>query len=138
MDDLRNDGTAVSAEPLAFFRNHRHQLSGIAHATVTFPAARDSAFSLVLRDQNGRRMMLSGCAAGSRESSQQDAMQVLVEAGFAAEIANAVLTHSLVRLARSRDGRTWLEQAMLPCSTPPAGTFGRLRQNEPTCQGVAR
>lgn len=120
MDDISNSGQGVNVDSLTFFRNQRHQFGAITQAVVTFPSPRGGVSTLVLRDENGRRMLLSDCVVGSPDSSRQTAMQVLVEAGFAANIVEVVLTHAVVRLGRSCDGTTWLERAMNPCTGPPA------------------
>jgi hypothetical protein len=136
MDDISNSEQDETVDSLTFFRNQRHELGAITQAVVTSPAHRDGVSTLVLRDENGRRMLLSDCAVGSPDSSRQTAMQVLVEAGFAANIADVVLTHAVVRLGRSCDGTTWLERATNPCVGPPTNrdaarvtrAMGRVRR----------
>ena len=56
-------------------------------------------------------MLLSGAAGGCPDDAPRAALQVLVEAGFAADVARAVLTHDVVRLSRTPDGTTSLERA---------------------------
>ena len=126
-DDLHDDGGDAMAS-LAFFRDHRSRLGPIVSAAVTFPGLTgDDPFTVVLRDAGGRRMLLSGAADGCSGDAPRAALQVLVEAGFAANIAQAVLTHDVVRLSRTPDGTTSLERA-----TRLARTAGRPAGVSPT------
>ena len=132
MDELRDDGQGEATASLAFFRDHRWRLGQIITAAVTFPGLTgDDPYTLVLRDSRGARMLLSGCAAGYPGDAPRTAMQVLVEAGFAADAAAAVFTHDFVRLSRTPDGTTSLERATrLPHpvarSSPPAPSTSPL------------
>lgn len=97
------------AENLMLFMKNRPELGRITHATAT--RYDDGDCTLVLRDNRGTPMFLS-------PRSGPDALVVLIAAGFAEAIAQAVLGHQLVRLRRTRDGTASLEQATsLPTTT---------------------
>jgi len=106
MYDLRDNASGISTDSSAFFRDHRHELGVITHACVTFPGfGADEPYNLVLRDDHGARMLLSGCPAGFAGPGPRTAMQVLVEAGFAPQFVDVVLTHTVVRFSRGVDAR---------------------------------
>ena len=108
----QDDGAGVSADSLAYYRDHRHELGRIVQAAVTFPGlGDDDPYTMVLRDDRGTRMLLSGCPTGYAVAAPRAAMEILVEAGFAAEIAQVVFTHRVVRMTRGRDGATVLGRA---------------------------
>ena len=114
-DDLRVPAT------LPYFRDHREQLGPVTCAAASIPDPDDARFYLlVVRDNRCGRMRLSGLMP-IEEKARADLMQILVEAGFADELARAVLTHDTVRLRRSSTGTTCLELAMNLAAPCPRG-----------------
>jgi hypothetical protein len=124
--ELREAGDGEAGPTLAFFRDHRGRLGRIVSAAVTFPGLLgDDPYTIVLRDDHGTRLLLSGAGTGYVGGSQRIVLQILVEAGFASEVAEAVRTHDFVRLSRSADGTTLLEQAT--ATAAPIASPNRLR-----------
>ncbi len=112
MTTWRYDGTRLSADSLGYYRDYQHELGRIVDATVSFPGlGEDEPYTLVLRDDCGGRLMLSGAAAGYPGEGPRIAMQMLIEAGFTAEIARTGFTHRLLRLTRGSDGATLVVEA---------------------------
>lgn len=119
MEELRDDGHGDAAASLAFFREHRWRLGSVVSAAVTSPSlSGDDPFTLILRDSRGTRMLLSGCAAGYAGDAPCTARQVLVEAGFSADVVTVVFTHHYIRLSRTPNGTTFLERATEPLPSP--------------------
>lgn len=96
---------------LVFFRDHRWRLGHIVSAAVTFPGQGDDPYTIVLRDDHGTRLSVAGHSTGEIGGGRRTALQLLAEAGFAPEVAVPVHTHGYVRLSRTADGTTRLEQA---------------------------
>lgn len=99
---LRDYGNGITRDSLQFFREHRHQLGEIVEASVRFPGFEDphDPYLMVLRDDRGGEMLLSGCTAGYPGEGPRGAMEVLVEAGWPADQAALVFTTATLRLER--------------------------------------
>lgn len=95
-------GNGVTRDSIAFFREHRHRLNRIVEASVRFPGFDDphDPYLMVLRDDRGDEMLLSGCTAGYPGEGPRGAMQVLVESGWPADQAALVFTMPTLRLER--------------------------------------
>ena len=114
MTTLRYDGRSP-AESLAFFRDHRDELAPITRAAATTPQSRhDLFYALVLRDDRGGEMLLSGQMRRDDDNARSLLVRIAVEAGFAEDAAGSILTHAGVRMRRTLDGTTTLE-----CATGP-------------------
>ena len=102
-----DQGTGVTRDSLAFFREHRHRLGEIVEASIRFPGFDDphDPYLMVLRDDNGDEMLLSGCTAGYPGEGPRGAMQVLVESGWPADQAALVFTTPTLQLERQGDPR---------------------------------
>jgi hypothetical protein len=104
--------TDPEEEELSFFRDNRWQLGRIVSAAVSFPGLLDDdPYTVVLRDDAGTRMLVSGGPSDRVGGGQRTVLQILAEAGFAAEVAVAIRSHDFVRMSRTPDGTTVLEQA---------------------------
>lgn len=131
-DELINAPGGDTAEALVFFRDRRWQLGEIVSAATTVPQRDGGPFTLVLRDDRGTRMLLSGPPAGAIGDGASDFLQILLEAGFAAAAAQAVRTHEFVRLTRTADGTTALECAnRVPGQPPPRPLVGAVGDGRP-------
>ena len=106
---------------LPYFRDHREQLGPVTCAAANIPDPDDARFYLlVIRDNRCGQMRLSGLMP-IEVMARRDLMQILVELGFADELASAVLTHDTVRLRRSSIGTTWLKLATNLAERRPSG-----------------
>ena len=101
-------------DPVAAFRDNRDRLGRIIGAAVTAGAPGGPGYRLELRDHRGARLSLTGSRPGAQSDEAGWVLQVLLEAGFAPEVAAAVRTHRVVQLARTGDGTTSLERATSP------------------------
>lgn len=111
---------------LAFFRGHRDRLGRITHVAVTVPASsRELFYTMVLRDDAGGQLLLSGLL-DDEDEARGALLRIAVEAGFAEESAQAIRTHDAVRMRRGPDGATWLESA-----SGPRWQFPRRLPTEP-------
>ena len=99
---LKDHGNGITRDSLQFFREHRHQLGEIVEASVRFPGFEDpyDPYLMVLRDDRGDEMLLSGCTAGYPGEGPRGAMEVLVEAGWPADQAALVFHTATLRLER--------------------------------------
>ena len=98
---LFDDGGGITTDSRDFYRDNRHRLGEIIEAQVFFPgSAGPSPYSCILGDADGNKMWLSGVAAGYAGEGPRLAMEILVEAGFAAEQARDVFVRTPVRLHR--------------------------------------
>jgi hypothetical protein len=94
-----DNGLGDAADSLAYYRNHRHELGAIVAAEVAFPGLSEHyPYCLELRDDRGNRMYLSGLTAGYAGEAPRAAMEVLIDAGFAAADAQRVLHDRQVTL----------------------------------------
>lgn len=114
MTTLRYDGRSP-ADSLAFFRDHRDELGPITRAAATTPQSRrDLFYALVLRDDRGDEMLLSGPMHRDDDTARSLLVKITVEAGFAEDASGSILTHAGVRMRRTVDGTTSLECAIGP------------------------
>jgi hypothetical protein len=85
-------GNGVTADSLAYYRDHRHQLGTILAAEIAFPGlSAHYPYCFELRDDRGNRMFLSGLAAGYPGEAPRAAMEALIDAGFPVTDAQRVL-----------------------------------------------
>lgn len=106
-----DNGLGVTADSVAYYRDHRHELSTIIAAEVAFPGLSDRyPYCFELRDDTGNRMFLSGLTAGYAGEGPRGAMEVLVDAGFGVVDAQRVLHDRQVTL---RQG-CWPPEPELP------------------------
>ena len=119
-----DQGTGVTRDSLAFFREHRHRLGQIVEASVRFPGFDDphDPYLMVLRDDRGNEMLLSGCTAGYPGEGPRGAMQVLVESGWPADQAALVFTTPSVQLERETRARTPVAAAVRRPTHEPSRT----------------
>lgn len=122
-DDMHGTNAVPQEDPVAAFRDNRDRLDRIIGATVTAGTPAAPAYLVELRDHRGARLSLSGSHPGSQPDDPAWVLQVLLEAGFAPEVAAAVRTHRLVRLTRTSDGTTSLVRATSP-QPAAVGTTG--------------
>jgi hypothetical protein len=100
-----DNGLGVTADSIAYYRDHRQDLGAIVAAEVSFPGISDHyPYCLELRDDRGNRMFLSGLTAGYPGEGPRAAMEVLVDAGFPATDALRVM----------HDRQVFIRQAMWP------------------------
>jgi hypothetical protein len=133
----QDDGFGVSADSVGYYREHRHELGCIVQAAVTFPGlGDDDPYTMVLRDDRGARMLLSGCTAGYAGECPRTAMEILIEAGFDAEIAQVVFTHRVVRMIRGEDGATVLTEALGVRQGDPSDAHQAVSPLDPVARSV--
>jgi lambda repressor-like predicted transcriptional regulator len=111
-------------DPVAAFRDNRDRLGRIIAAAVTAGAPGGPGYRVELRDHRGAGLCVSGSRPGSPSDEAGWVLQVLLEAGFAPEVAAAVRTHRVVRLSRTSDGTTSLVQATSPQPVAASSTPG--------------
>lgn len=124
-----DNGLGVTADSIAYYRDHRHELGTILSAEVTFPGISDHyPFCFELRDDRGNRMFLSGLAAGYPGDAPRAAMETLIDAGFPVVAAERVFRDRQVVLRHP----TWPPPDLVPDGEtislePVARTAGRTR-----------
>lgn len=106
-----DNGLSITADSIAYYRDHRHDLGAIMAAEVSFPGMSDHyPYCLELRDDRGNRMFLSGLAAGYAGEAPRGAMEVLVDAGFGVVDAQRVFRDRQVVLRQL----SWPPEPMPP------------------------
>jgi hypothetical protein len=86
-----DNGLGNTADSIAYYRDHRHELGTILAAEVSFPGLSGHyPYCFELRDDRGNRLFLSGLTAGYAGEGPRGAMEVLVEAGFGVTDAQRV------------------------------------------------
>ena len=97
-----DSGNGITADSIAFYRDHQHQLGPIVSAELRFPGFDDppDPYLMVLRDQAGNEIRLSGCTTGYPGEGPRGAMLVLLEAGWSVEEARQVFSAANLNLAR--------------------------------------
>jgi hypothetical protein len=105
--ELRDPGTGITRDSLAFYRDHRHQLADLAAVSLQFPAFGDpyDPYLRVLTDNHGNSLQLSGCTTGYVGEGPNGSMQLLVAEGVPGELALAVT--DAARLTFVRDNHGW-------------------------------
>jgi lambda repressor-like predicted transcriptional regulator len=137
-DDMHDTNTLdAHADPVAAFRDNRDRLGRIIGAAVTAGTPGCPGYRVELRDHRGARLSVSGTRPGSQSDEAGWVLQVLLEAGFAPEIAAAVRTHRVVRLARTSDGTTSLEQATSAQPAAVGSTTGASARDPRPATGSA-
>lgn len=113
MREIRHD-SATPAEGIRFFDFMRDELTAIRRAIVVLaqPGNRVGTSSLLIRDTHGDAIVLTGWQDATHVQRTRAAARILGNAGFARERAEIVYTHRIVRLTRTPDGATSIEQAM--------------------------
>jgi hypothetical protein len=97
--NLFDNGLGITADSIAYYRDHRHELGTILTAEVAFPGLSDHyPYCFELRDDRGNRMFLSGLTAGYPGEGPRGAMEILVDAGFPAVDAQRVFHDRQVTL----------------------------------------
>jgi len=137
-DDMHETNTVdAQGDPVAAFRDNRDRLGRIIGAVVTVGAPGGPGYRVELRDHRGARLSVSGTRPGSRSDEAGWVLQVLLEAGFAPEVAAAVRTHRVVRLARTGDGTTSLEQATSAQPVAASSMYATMRDPRPATGSAA-
>jgi hypothetical protein len=105
--ELRDSGDGVTRESLAFYRDHRHEMSELARVTVRFPAFGDpyDPYLMVLTDRAANRMLLSGCTTGYVGEGPNGALEILVAEGVPIELALTV--NDGARVCFTRTDGSW-------------------------------
>lgn len=138
-DDMHETNTVdAQGDPVAAFRDNRDRLGRIIGAVVTAGAPGGPGYRVELRDHRGARLSVFGSHPGSPSDEAGWVLQVLLEAGFAPEVAAAVRTHRVVRLARTGDGTTSLEQAISPVAAKSAGDTSMCDSRPATGRSASR
>jgi hypothetical protein len=103
-----DSGNGITADSIAFYRDHQHQLGPIATAELRFPGFDDppDPYLMVLRDPAGDEIRLSGCTTGYPGEGPRGAMLVLLEAGWSVEEARQVFSAATLRLTRGEPPAT--------------------------------
>jgi hypothetical protein len=98
-----DSGNGITADSISFFRDHRHQLGPIVTADLKFPGFEDppDPYLMLLRDDDGNEIRLSGCTTGYPGEGPRGAMLVLLEAGWPVEESRQVFTAATLNLARN-------------------------------------
>jgi hypothetical protein len=98
-----DSGNGIAADSLDFYRQHRHQLGSITSAQLRFPGFDDphDPYLMVVRDEAGNEIALSGCTTGYHGEGPRAAIRLLVEEGWAPIVANRVLTAATLSLTRN-------------------------------------
>ena len=119
MREIRHDNPNPT-EAIRFFDFMRDELATICRAIVVLaqPGTRESTSSLLIRDTHGDAIVLTGWQNATHAQRSRAAARILTNAGFARERAEIVNTHRIVRLTRSPDGATSIEEAMGLVSQP--------------------
>jgi hypothetical protein len=106
-----DNGLGVTADSIAYYREHRHELGTILAAEVAFPGLSDHyPYCFELRDDAGNRMFLSGLTAGYPGEGPRAAMETLIDAGFPAVDAQRVFRDRQVTLRQP----SWPPDPTLP------------------------
>jgi hypothetical protein len=96
-----DNGLGITADSIAHYRDHRHELGTVIAADVSFPGRSEHyPYCFGLRDDRGNRMFLSGFAAGYPGEGPRGAMEALVDAGLPACDAQRVMVDRRVTLRR--------------------------------------
>lgn len=113
---LDDDGSGVTRDSVRFFRDNRERLGPIVSAAVRFPGFGDpfDPYLLVLRDDAGNEMRLSGCTTGYAGEGPRATMQILVDEGFLAAEARAVFTAPELALQRTCEAPPTAARRELP------------------------
>jgi hypothetical protein len=105
-----DNGLSITADSIAYYRDHRHDLGTIIAAEISFPGISDHyPYCLELRDDRGNRMFLSGLTAGYAGEATRAAMETLIDAGFPVVDAQRVF----------RDRQVTLRHPTWPPDPPP-------------------
>jgi hypothetical protein len=126
-----DSGNGITADSLAFYREHRHRLGRIVTAAVRFPGFSDprDPYLMVLFDCAGNELRLSGCTSGYPGEGPRGALHILIAEGWPAATASRVLSAATVCLSRddpapsSHSGRR--AGVLVPLETRPRS--GRRR-----------
>ncbi len=112
MREIRHD-SANPADGLRFFDFMRDELGTINRAIVVLakPGSRDATSTLLVRDTKGNSIVLTGWQAATNAQRARTAARVLNQAGFARERTDVVFDHRVVRLTRTPDGQTIVQEA---------------------------
>jgi hypothetical protein len=106
-----DNGLGISADSIAYYRDHRHELGTIVAAQISFPGMSDHyPYCLELRDDRGNRMFLSGLTTGYAGEGPRGAMEILVDAGFPVVDAQRVMVDRQVVLKQP----VWPPDAFCP------------------------
>jgi hypothetical protein len=110
-----DNGLGITADSIAYYRDHRPELGTIIAAEVSFPGMSDHyPYCFELRDDRGNRLFLSGLTTGYAGESPRGAMEVLVDAGFPIVEAQRVMVDRLVVLRQA----TWPPDPLPPIDQP--------------------
>jgi hypothetical protein len=94
-----DNGLGITEDSLRYYREGREELGRVITARVTSAAlCEHPPYTFELHDDQGNHMWLSGLAAGSGSAAARAAMDVLIEVGFDADVADLVLTDREVEL----------------------------------------
>jgi hypothetical protein len=98
-----DSGNGVTVDSIAFFRDHRDQIGPIVTADLRFPGFDDptDAYLMVLQDEVGDEIRLSGCTTGYPGEGPRGAMLVLLETGWSVEESRQVFTAATLSLVRN-------------------------------------
>jgi hypothetical protein len=106
-----DNGLGITADSIAYYRDHRHELGMIIVAEVSFPGMSDHyPYCFELRDDRGNRMFLSGLTTGYAGEGPRGAMEILVDAGFPVVDAQRVMVDRQVVLRQP----VWPPDALAP------------------------
>jgi hypothetical protein len=97
-----DNGLGITADSLAYYREHRQKLGAFVAAEARFPGLHNRyPYCLELRDDRGNRILLSGFGAGYDNAASRGAVEVLIDAGFPSLDAQQVLRKREVTLLYS-------------------------------------
>jgi hypothetical protein len=98
-----DSGNRITADSLAFYREHRHRLGRIVAVRVRFPGFDDpyDPYLMTLTDETGDQIRLSGCTTGYPGEGPRATMRLLVEEGWPTSTAATVLTAATATFDRA-------------------------------------
>ena len=128
--DLRDPGTGITRDSLAFYRDHRHELSTLDSVELRFPGFDDphNPYLMTLTDTAGNQMLLSGCTTGYVGEGPNASLQLLVAEAVPVELALAVTDAS--RLIYRCDADGWRIDAYEGAHRPDDTTRDTSAQHE--------
>jgi hypothetical protein len=103
---ISDEGNGITRDSLEFYRNQRHRLGSAREITVRFPGYDDphDPYLLVVSDDAGDQLRLSGCTTGYVGEAPHATMRILVEEGVPVAHAMVVLSAAIARFRRDRHG----------------------------------
>jgi hypothetical protein len=114
--DFADTANGITRDSLAYFHHHVRELGPIIAADVFDPGdGWPCRYHLMLYDEVGNRMSLSGCAGGTYCEPARGTAHVLIESGFDPGQVRRVLAEAPLYLTRSAPPYSRDAAAEQPC-----------------------